>query len=187
MALASGCYALVTLHRPSNVDDPDLLLLYLTALKQLAEKLPVIFPMHPRTRAAAQRFGYGALLEQFISVPPEGYLDMLSLVDSAGVVVTDSGGLQEETTALGVPCVTIREQTERPVTLTQGTNRLVEWPPTVEGVLATVRSALADTTGRGSPTPPDGWDGHAAERIVDYLLPSAASFGAAPAKSTMPR
>ena len=183
--LARGGYALVTLHRPSNVDDPARILVLLTALARLSEKLPVVFPMHPRTRAAAERFGLGGFLERFIAVPPEGYLDMISLVDCAAVVVTDSGGLQEETTALGIPCVTVREQTERPVTVTEGTNRLVQWPPTTDGVLTTVRAAIAEAAGLATPRSPEGWDGHAAERIVEYLAHSAVSRAASLARPAM--
>jgi UDP-N-acetylglucosamine 2-epimerase (non-hydrolysing) len=136
-----GRYALATLHRPSNVDDPGVLRTALTALG--AVDLPVVFPIHPRTRRNAERFGLEHLLEPLQTIEPVGYLEMAGLVDGCAVVLTDSGGLQEETTALGVPCVTLREQTERPVTVTEGTNRMVEWPLAVDGLRAACDAALA--------------------------------------------
>ena len=167
LGLEPGSYALATLHRPSNVDTEETLRTALEALGAAAHRCPVVLPIHPRTRGNAQQFGLEHLLEELIVVPPLGYREMVSLLDGASVVLTDSGGLQEETTALGIPCVTLREQTERPVTLEEGTNRMVDWPLSVDGVVQAMEAALgADSS---SPSRPEGWDGHAAPRIVDAL------------------
>src|SRR5690606_37619548 len=128
MGLERKCYAVVTLHRPSNVDDPTALRTVLEALGRVAREMPVVLPIHPRTRKNAENFGLSGLMEPLRVIEPLGYTEMLSLVEGAAIVLTDSGGLQEETTALGVPCITLREQTERPITLTEGTNRLAPWP-----------------------------------------------------------
>ncbi|HET7231573.1 MAG TPA: UDP-N-acetylglucosamine 2-epimerase (non-hydrolyzing) [Longimicrobium sp.] len=173
LGLERGRYAVATLHRPSNVDDPGALAAVLGALARVAAEMPVIFPVHPRTRRRADEFGLHDALSSLTTTEPLGYREMVALVDGAAVVLTDSGGLQEETTALGVPCVTLREQTERPVTVSEGTNRLVPWPMTEEGVYASFRQAMADgrrDAGRG----PEGWDGHAGERIVSALARAAA-------------
>lgn len=164
--LRRGGYALATVHRPSNVDDAEALCTLLEALNAVAQKLPVVLPIHPRTKARAAEAGLELLLDGLIVVPPLGYLDMLSMMDGAAVVLTDSGGVQEETTALGVPCVTLREQTERPITITVGTNRLAPFPLTSAGVVETVEAALA--MGRVNPgtRSPAGWDGRAAHRAV---------------------
>lgn len=161
-------YVAVTLHRPSNVDDPDPLGAILSALGQLAESVPVVLPLHPRTRRNVEQFGMQALLAPLTILDPLGYREMIALEDGAQCVLTDSGGVQEETTALGVPCVTLREQTERPVTVTEGTNRLAPWPLTAAGILGAYGQAVADAE-RGVPRHPAGWDGHAAERIVKAL------------------
>jgi UDP-N-acetylglucosamine 2-epimerase (non-hydrolysing) len=167
MGLPHGGYAVATVHRPSNVDDPGALAAVLQALARVADEMPVVFPIHPRTRKSAREFGLGPLLERLRVLEPLGYREMLSLTDRACVVLTDSGGLQEETTALGVPCVTLREQTERPVTVDEGTNRLAPWPLTAEGVTRSFHEALA---GRGAEVRrPCGWDGRAAERVVAAL------------------
>jgi len=161
-------YVVATLHRPSNVDDPATLSILLQSLARIATEHPVALPVHPRTRARAREFGLESLLDRLRTTEPLGYLEMLGLTDGCSVVLTDSGGLQEETTALGVPCVTLREQTERPVTITHGTNRLAPWPPTVDGVVDAYREAYAR---RGQPSAqPEGWDGCAAQRVVDALL-----------------
>ncbi|HET6764009.1 MAG TPA: UDP-N-acetylglucosamine 2-epimerase (non-hydrolyzing), partial [Longimicrobiaceae bacterium] len=149
LGLAPGGYAVATLHRPSNVDEADNLRPALRALARVAGDMPVVLPLHPRTRARAESFGLGAELQRLRTVEPLGYREMLALTDGAAAVLTDSGGLQEETTALGVPCVTLREQTERPVTLTEGTNRMAPWPITEEGVYGAFREAVA--TGRTAP------------------------------------
>jgi UDP-N-acetylglucosamine 2-epimerase (non-hydrolysing) len=166
--LNAGNYALVTLHRPSNVDDPAALSVILEALNAISTGMPVLFPMHPRTRSMVGRFGLEELLTPLHITEPVGYSEMLSLVDAAAIVLTDSGGLQEETTVLGVPCLTLREQTERPITVTAGTNRLAPWPLTVSGVVAAAEASLS--AGRpDNPPAIDGWDGRAAERIVAAL------------------
>ena len=161
-------YVLSTLHRPSNVDSEPALRTCLEALATVASSMPVVLPLHPRTRQRADAFGLRELLERIIAVEPLGYTEMLSLTDGAAVVLTDSGGLQEETTALGVPCVTLREQTERPVTVEQGTNRMAPWPLTVDGVLAAFEDARAAGR-RDGPCTIDGWDGRAAERVVQAM------------------
>jgi UDP-N-acetylglucosamine 2-epimerase (non-hydrolysing) len=170
LGLRRGGYALVTLHRPSNVDDPAALAAVLAALDAVAAELPVVFPIHPRTRKNLAAFGLGAAAERLRLLEPQGYLQTLSLSDAAAVVLTDSGGLQEETTVLGVPCVTLREQTERPITVEQGTNRLAPWPLTTAGILAAARAALDQGRVAVGARCPEGWDGRAAERVVDALV-----------------
>jgi UDP-N-acetylglucosamine 2-epimerase (non-hydrolysing) len=169
MGLTAGGFVVATLHRPSNVDDPAALEVCLRGLGAVADDRPLVLALHPRTAKQVEAFGLGKLLEPIRITEPLGYMEMLSLVDSAAVVITDSGGVQEETTALGVPCVTLREQTERPVTVTEGTNRLAPWPLTVEGIQSTYLAALAQgRVGVGAKSP-DGWDGRAAERAVEAL------------------
>ncbi|MQA90958.1 MAG: UDP-N-acetylglucosamine 2-epimerase (non-hydrolyzing) [Gemmatimonas sp.] len=174
LGLERGRYAAVTLHRPSNVDDREPLRNVLQALATVAAEMPVVLPLHPRTAKNIQNFGLDDLLSDLLVLEPLGYREMLSLTDAAGVVLTDSGGLQEETTALGVPCVTLREQTERPITVTEGTNRLASWPVTTEGVLGSFHEALLERQGGPNGRRPEGWDGHAAERVVEALAASAA-------------
>jgi UDP-N-acetylglucosamine 2-epimerase (non-hydrolysing) len=172
LGLQPGNYMLVTLHRPSNVDTPAALRTVLEALRALAEERQVVFPIHPRTRKNVTAFGLHELLNGLQVTDPLGYSEMLSLTDKAAVVLTDSGGLQEETTVLGVPCVTLRQQTERPITLTQGTNRLVPWPPTVGGVQETIHVALAQGRDTSDNHCPEGWDGRASARIAQALVAS---------------
>jgi UDP-N-acetylglucosamine 2-epimerase (non-hydrolysing) len=158
---ASRTYALVTLHRPNLVDGP-LLARAVEALVALSRELPIVFPVHPRTRG---RLGPIPASSQLHLVEPLGYLDFLALEARAAAVITDSGGIQEETTFLGVPCFTLRDRTERPITVTQGTNQLLGLD--VERILevpAMLRNAQRPIA------PPEGWDGAAAERIVDVLL-----------------
>jgi UDP-N-acetylglucosamine 2-epimerase (non-hydrolysing) len=169
LGVPRGGYTLLTLHRPSNVDDRERLAAVLSALGQVATRTPVVFPVHPRTRQRIEEFGLGELASRFTLVDPLPYTAMLSLTDGAEVVLTDSGGLQEETTALGVPCVTLRAQTERPVTVTEGTNRMAPWPLSAEGILRSREEAVGvGRLGVGARAPA-GWDGHAAERIVAAL------------------
>ena len=151
----------VTLHRPSNVDDPARLAAIAGALRAIARERPVVFAVHPRTTARLQAAGIS--LGDVRVLPPVRYVEMLDLVDGAHAVVTDSGGLQEETTALGIPCFTVRENTERPITLTEGTNRLVPNPADLPG-------AVREAERPAHPRPPDGWDGHAGERVISALL-----------------
>lgn len=150
----------VTLHRPSNVDDPERLAAIAAALAEIAAERPVVFPVHPRTRQRLDDAGLALGDVRFLEPLP--YFDMLDLVDGAHCVVTDSGGLQEETTALGVPCLTVRENTERPITVVEGTNRLAFDPTTLP---ALVRAARRRVDARR----PDGWDGHAGERVIAAL------------------
>ncbi|HKW01846.1 MAG TPA: UDP-N-acetylglucosamine 2-epimerase (non-hydrolyzing) [Vicinamibacterales bacterium] len=169
LGLERGAYAVCTIHRPSNVDDPDALSVILTGLARISRELPVVLPIHPRTLKNAEAFGARELLASLRVSDPLGYREMLSLTDGAAVVLTDSGGLQEETTVLGVPCVTLRAQTERPSTITHGTNRLAPWPLTVDGIVDACRSAKAvGRRGLGERVP-EGWDGQAAARVVAAL------------------
>jgi UDP-N-acetylglucosamine 2-epimerase (non-hydrolysing) len=161
-------YVLATLHRPSNVDDAQRLTRLVQVLAQIGAKLKVIFPVHPRTRArleAAQISENSLAAQRLLLGPPLGYLEFLQLQDSAKVVITDSGGVQEETTALGVPCLTVRDNTERPVTISQGTNKLVGSNPDV--LPGEVDEILAHRFKRGRV--PDLWDGHAGERAAEAI------------------
>jgi UDP-N-acetylglucosamine 2-epimerase (non-hydrolysing) len=157
-------YGVVTMHRPSNVDDKDTFTRIAGALKEIASELPLIFPVHPRTRANIEKFGID-LGPNITLAGPQAYMAFLNLWKDAAVVLTDSGGLQEETTALGVPCVTIRENTERPVTVDEGSNVLAGTDPTV--IMAEARKVLRGEGKQGRR--PHLWDGKAAERIVAVL------------------
>jgi UDP-N-acetylglucosamine 2-epimerase (non-hydrolysing) len=169
LGLARRGYAVATLHRPSNVDDHATLEAVLGALAKVSDAMPVVLPMHPRTRKMVVAFGLDPLLDRLRAVEPLGYREMLSLTDGAAVVLTDSGGLQEETTALGVPCVTLREQTERPITISEGTNRLAPWPLTVDGIWTAFLNARERSPNGADPRRPEGWEGRASERIVEAL------------------
>jgi UDP-N-acetylglucosamine 2-epimerase (non-hydrolysing) len=157
-------YGVVTLHRPSNVDDAAALANIAGALTDIARELPLIFPVHPRTRAKLDQFGID-LGPHIHLVGPQGYMAFLNLWKDAALVLTDSGGLQEETTALGVPCITMRTTTERPVTVDEGSNVLAGTDPAV--IVASARQILRGEGKQGRR--PQLWDGHAAERIVDIL------------------
>jgi UDP-N-acetylglucosamine 2-epimerase (non-hydrolysing) len=166
LGLTPGEFVLVTLHRPALVDGP-LLAETVTRLAALARRMPVLFPVHPRTRKMMESIDAehpGLLLSE-----PLGYLDFLSLLADSGAVLTDSGGIQEETTYLGVPCFTLRENTERPITVRAGTNTLLGLEP---AAIAGIPAALA-ARGDAPSTPPPLWDGHAAERIADVVLAGA--------------
>ncbi|HEY6908224.1 MAG TPA: UDP-N-acetylglucosamine 2-epimerase (non-hydrolyzing) [Myxococcales bacterium] len=163
LELARKGYALATLHRPANVDDPAALRGLLSALAEVAAQLPVVFPIHPRTRS---RLPAGFDAPGLKLVEPLGYLDFLALTAEARLVMTDSGGIQEETTALGVPCLTLRENTERPVTVEVGTNQLVGTDP--RRAVAAAREVLAGRGRKGGI--PELWDGRAAGRIADILV-----------------
>ncbi|MBL7501237.1 UDP-N-acetylglucosamine 2-epimerase (non-hydrolyzing) [Frankia sp. CNm7] len=169
LGLVPGGYGVVTLHRPANVDDPVVLGGLLTALGEVARDCPLVFPVHPRTRATMEALGAppGVRL-----VPPAGYLDFLALQADARLVLTDSGGVQEETTVLGVPCLTLRDNTERPITVTEGTNQLVGRDP--GRVIAAAHQVLA--------TPPPArrpalWDGQAGRRIAAVLTMGGVAAG----------
>lgn len=160
-------YGVVTMHRPANVDDPLILRSLLTVLREISNSLPLIFALHPRTKSNIERFELENLIDRdrMIILPPQGYLEMLGLMAKAKIVLTDSGGLQEETTALGIPCLTMRDNTERPITVEQGTNTMVGRD--VDSIRTHASEILA---GHGkSGRTPEFWDGHAAERIASDL------------------
>jgi UDP-N-acetylglucosamine 2-epimerase (non-hydrolysing) len=164
LGVEPGGYVLVTLHRPALVDG-ELLTETVRRLAELAREMPVVFPVHPRTRKRMEEVESqhpGLLLSE-----PLGYVDFLSLLADAGAVLTDSGGIQEETTYLGIPCFTLRDNTERPVTIRAGTNTLLGLDP---AAIAGIPAALAERPST-PPEPPPLWDGHAAERIADVLAP----------------
>jgi UDP-N-acetylglucosamine 2-epimerase (non-hydrolysing) len=168
LGVAGGDYAFVTLHRPSNVDDRDTLAELLGALEDLGSRMPVLFAVHPRTRRRIGEFGLTPPNGPVQLLDPLGYLETVGLVDRAALVLTDSGGLQEETTVLGVPCLTARPSTERPVTVTEGTNRLVA--SRRKDIGAAVADVMARRAGGAfRPTRPEGWDGHAGERVIAAL------------------
>jgi UDP-N-acetylglucosamine 2-epimerase (non-hydrolysing) len=158
-------YGVVTLHRPSNVDDATVLAGIAGALQAVAQELPLVFPVHPRTRGNLERLGID-LGEHIHLMPPQAYMSFLNLWKDATVVLTDSGGLQEETTALGVPCVTLRENTERPITVTEGTNVLAGTQP--ERIAALAQEVIRNGGKRGRQ--PELWDGQAAARIVRVMV-----------------
>jgi UDP-N-acetylglucosamine 2-epimerase (non-hydrolysing) len=163
MGMEPGEFVLVTLHRPALVDGP-LLVETVGQLAGLASEMPVVFPVHPRTRKMMEAISSehpGLLLCE-----PLGYLDFLSLLADAGAVLTDSGGIQEETTYLGIPCFTLRDNTERPVTIRAGTNTLLGLDP---AAIAGIPAALGERSEK-RPEPPPLWDGHAAERIADVVV-----------------
>ena len=162
-------YAVLTLHRPSNVDDPQILANLMDAFDQIQREIPLIFPVHPRTRKHLSRFGFDTRLKQmqnFHLLEPLGYLNFLKLMAEARLVLTDSGGMQEETTILGIPCMTLRENTERPITVQKGTNRLVRL--TSEDILKHYRQIM-NADNKDSQDIPDLWDGKAAERIAHII------------------
>jgi UDP-N-acetylglucosamine 2-epimerase (non-hydrolysing) len=164
LGLIARGYGVVTLHRPSNVDDMRQLAHIVEALCQVAQGLPLVFPVHPRTKQRLARFNLGIKLEEVgvRLIEPLSYRPFMSLVSNALVAITDSGGLQEETTYLGIPCLTLRENTERPITVTQGTNRLVKPETLIEEVNAAVFES-------GKPKRPEMWDGKTARRCVEDL------------------
>ncbi len=163
--LTANAYVLATLHRPSNVDDSSCLQGLVEALVEIGKDQPVVFPVHPRTRAKLVEGG--TRLDSSVRlIEPLGYLDFLSLTARAAVVITDSGGVQEETTYLGIPCLTVRKNTERPITISHGTNRLVH--PSRAALLSAYHGMGAASN--RTPTPIPFWDGKAAERIVDAML-----------------
>jgi UDP-N-acetylglucosamine 2-epimerase (non-hydrolysing) len=162
LSLEPGRYGLVTLHRPSNVDDPQGLGGILGVFDELGGACPLVFPIHPRTRKIMETNKLSVRPDRLRVLDPVGYLDFVKLMMHARLVLTDSGGIQEETTALGVPCLTIRENTERPITVEIGTNRLVGVSP--EKILAEARAVLAGRTNAGRV--PELWDGRASGRIV---------------------
>ncbi len=165
-------FAVVTLHRPSNVDRPEDLAAILAVLDDISTRVPLVWPLHPRTEANLREFALLSRIDErrIVLLPPQGYLETIGLMSAAAFVLTDSGGIQEETTALGVPCLTMRENTERPITIDQGTNTLVGSDPVV--IRSRVEEILAGGGKRGRV--PEFWDGHAAERIAAHLSRSLA-------------
>jgi UDP-N-acetylglucosamine 2-epimerase (non-hydrolysing) len=178
LRLETGRFATLTLHRPSNVDEPDILLGILEALREISLELPIVFPIHPRTRKMIEQFGYSSFFttgekNRILVAEPLGYLEFLHLNMHARMVFTDSGGLQEETTVLGVPCITLRSNTERPITCEEGTNQLVGSDK--ERILKAARRVLDGSFAGGRI--PEKWDGKAAERIVQVLQRSHGRCG----------
>jgi UDP-N-acetylglucosamine 2-epimerase (non-hydrolysing) len=166
LGVGEGSFVLVTLHRPSNVDQPERLRLLMGSLVELAKQAPVVFPVHPRTRKVLDQSSFKAPTPGLILTEPLGYMDFLALETRAALVITDSGGVQEETSYLGVPCLTVRPNTERPVTVTEGTNRLLD--PEKESLSAAAQTALGRDR-RVAPCSIEGWDGQAAQRIARVL------------------
>lgn len=165
---AAQAFALATLHRPSNVDDDRQLGLLLKALGAIARDVPVVFAVHPRTLARLRALGHVPERDSgFVVTPPLGYVDFLALMQAASVVLTDSGGVQEETTALNVPCVTLRTSTERPITLTEGSAVLAD--PTDPDAIVTAAVEGVRHRASGRPSRPEYWDGHAGERVISRL------------------
>lgn len=169
LGLVTARYAMVTLHRPSNVDDPVQLTRLIEALIQLSTDIPLVFPVHPRTRARLTATGLLDRLESAAAIriiEPQGYINFMNLLTGAALTITDSGGMQEETSYLGIPCLTVRDTTERPITITRGTNRLVRGDQLVDAVWET----LACSNGqRQRHQAPPLWDGHTADRIAASL------------------
>lgn len=181
--LERGGYAVVTVHRPSNVDDPDQLEEIVVGLERVASRLPVLFPVHPRTRARMDDAGLS--FQAVRALDPLAYREMIGLMDGAALVLTDSGGIQEETTALGVPCLTLRPNTERPITVDEGTNRLV--PDRSAGAILAATERVLDEPPTGSR--PELWDGETAARILEVTRrwlagePAASFVGVPPSVS----
>ena len=168
LGLKSRPYGLLTLHRPSNVDNDDTLAEVLGAVSQIGQEIPIVFPCHPRTRQQLGRREFACFHRGLLVVEPLGYLEFLSLMTDARLVLTDSGGIQEETTVLGIPCITLRENTERPITVEMGTNTITGTDPTK--IVAAATHALENQSTQASPRVPPLWDGHTADRILDVLL-----------------
>lgn len=168
LGLSKNEYALMTLHRPSNVDRPENLKAILQAIAELAVEIPLVFTIHPRTEKRVDEFNLRHLLKPLRTLAPLPYLDMIHLMANAALVLTDSGGIQEETTILDIPCLTLRENTERPVTIEKGSNTLVGVD--TEKILSEARKVLRGEGKKGQT--PELWDGRAAERIVEILARS---------------
>jgi UDP-N-acetylglucosamine 2-epimerase (non-hydrolysing) len=168
LQLSAKAYTVITLHRPSNVDDMDKFSQIVTAFEEIEKEMKLVFPIHPRTRENIKAGKLAARMKamtNLLLLEPIGYLDFLRLMSDAALMMTDSGGIQEETTILGVPCMTLRENTERPVTITEGTNRLVH--ATAEDILSNYRQIRSGN--RAAAGTPKLWDGRAAERIATII------------------
>jgi UDP-N-acetylglucosamine 2-epimerase (non-hydrolysing) len=164
LGVAPGNYAVLTLHRPSNVDDPQTFEGLMRAIKEIQDELPIVFPVHPRTRKALSAVSFS--LPNLRLTEPLGYLEFMKLVSQSRFVLTDSGGIQEETTFLGIPCLTLRANTERPSTVEEGSNLLLGQDP--RAIVAASRKALQSSSSERRI--PELWDGLAAKRIIDILL-----------------
>jgi len=170
LGLAGEDYAVLTLHRPSNVDELQTMGGILDALEAIGRRLPIVFPVHPRTLKMIVDLG----LEERVRAPglrltdPLGYLDFLKLLNGGRLVLTDSGGIQEETTVLGIPCITLRENTERPITVEQGTNTIAGTDPA--RIVAAANHALDNPPNKSALQAPELWDGRTADRILDALI-----------------
>jgi UDP-N-acetylglucosamine 2-epimerase (non-hydrolysing) len=160
-------YAVLTLHRPSNVDDAGILRSLLETIVRISARLPVFFPLHPRTRAMIEKFGLEKMLDvpELLLLPPAGYLEILGLMQHARLVLTDSGGIQEETTALGIPCITLRNNTERPITVEEGSNTIAGQDP---HIIMQIFDDIMRNGGKAGRIP-ELWDGHAATRIAEEI------------------
>src|SRR3989454_4658835 len=177
LGLAGKEYAVLTLHRPSNVDDTAAFVRVIDALEEISRRLPIVFPAHPRTRKMIEELGLTDRVEKIkdlLVIDPVGYLDFLQLLSGARLVLTDSGGIQEETTALGIPCVTLRENTERPITVEMGTNTIAGTD--TAKIVAAANRALDNPPDKSNLKIPPLWDGRTADRILDALL-EASSVG----------
>mgnify|MGYP001158318093 FL=1 len=166
--IEKGNYGVLTLHRPSNVDEKDAFTGIIGALEEIGSKIPLVFPLHPRTMSRAEQFGLTKRLESIPNIvltAPAGYLDFIALMAESKLVLTDSGGLQEETTALGIPCLTLRENTERPITVTEGTNTIVGNDPQV---IIDAAIEIIENGGKAGRIP-ELWDGKTAARIADII------------------
>jgi UDP-N-acetylglucosamine 2-epimerase (non-hydrolysing) len=171
LGLAARDYALLTLHRPSNVDELQTLGGILDALNEIGNRLPIVFPVHPRTLKMVAELGLERKLTNargLLLTDPLGYLDFLQLLSGARLVLTDSGGIQEETTVLGIPCITLRENTERPITVEQGTNTIAGTDPA--RIVTAANHAIDNPPDKSALKVPELWDGRTADRILDALL-----------------
>ena len=171
LKLEEKSYAVLTLHRPSNVDEQAAFGRILDALEEIARRLPIVFPAHPRTRKMIDELGLGARVQSMKNlrvIDPVGYLDFLRLTSCARLVLTDSGGIQEETTVLGIPCITLRENTERPITVEMGTNTIAGTD--TSKIIAAANRALNNPLPESNVRIPEFWDGRAADRILDALI-----------------
>jgi UDP-N-acetylglucosamine 2-epimerase (non-hydrolysing) len=170
LGLSAGRYGVITLHRPSNVDDPKQFELILRAFEEIQKEMKLVFPIHPRSRERIASSNLQKLIDgmaNFVLIEPVSYLDFLCLMSHSALVITDSGGIQEETTILGIPCMTLRKSTERPVTIEQGTNRLV--PLTTEDIVNSFRTIITEDRSKVCRIP-ELWDGKAAKRIVKIIV-----------------